>query len=82
MIIYHVKDLMLKKSALERRKITYADVEKEANVSKITLTRLASNKNHSVRAEIIEKLCLYFNCSPDKLMTILPDAPEKEKGMG
>jgi putative transcriptional regulator len=73
MIIYHVKDLILRKSAVEKRKITFADVENESGVSKVTLSRLASNNNHNVRAEIIEKLCGYFNCTPNDLMTIIPD---------
>ena len=77
MILYHLKDLIMVKAASENRKITYAIIEKETGVSKVTLSRMASKRGHKVKTDIIEKLCIYFNCTPDQLMTILPDPAEK-----
>ncbi|KPA18557.1 XRE family transcriptional regulator [Candidatus Magnetomorum sp. HK-1] len=73
MLIYHVKDLMLKKSAQLNKKITYDQISKDTGISKITLSRLSSSKGHNARAEIIEKLCNYFNCTPNDLISIYPD---------
>ena len=78
MIIYHLKDLMLKKAAVAARtKITYEDIEEATGISKVTLSRIASKRGYYTGMENIEKLCIYFNCTPDQLMTILPDPAEK-----
>ncbi|EFK06820.1 conserved hypothetical protein [delta proteobacterium NaphS2] len=77
MIIYHLKDLILRKSATEGRKITYANIAEATGISKITLSRMASKRGYNAGADIIEKLCIYFNTTPDELMTIIPDPPEE-----
>lgn len=73
MIIYHIKDLMLRKSAKTNKKITYDVISKKTSISKITLSRLASKKGHNASTETIEKLCKYFDVTPDQLMTIVPN---------
>jgi len=75
MVIYHIKDLMLRKSAEVKRRITYADITEETGISRVTLTRMASKIGHKVNIDVIEKLCTYFNVTPDRLMTIIPDSP-------
>jgi len=64
---------MMRKSAETNTKITYADISKATGVSKITLSRMSSKRGHSPSAEVIEKLCIYFNITPEKLMSIVPD---------
>ena len=77
MIIYHLKDLMLKKAATSGgKKITYEDIEAETGISKVTLSRIASKRGYYTGMENIEKLCIYFDCTPDQLMTIIPDPTE------
>jgi len=73
MIIYHIKDLMLKKSAKMKIKITYADIVNSTGISRITLSKMASKNNHNACAKIVEKLCCYFECTPNDLMSIIPD---------
>jgi putative transcriptional regulator len=78
MVIYHIKDLMLKRSASIRRKITYEDVVQDTGLSKITLSRMSSKLGHRVNIDVIERLCTYFDCTPNDLMTIIPDPPKPE----
>ncbi len=78
MIIYHIKDLMLRKSARINQKITYDFISKETGISKITLSRMAAKKGHNASAETIEKLCKYFDVTPNQLMTIVPE-PDPSK---
>jgi len=73
MLIYHIKDLMLKKSAKTKTKITYADIVDSTGISRITLSKMASKDNHNASAKIIEKLCSYFDCTPNDLISIIPD---------
>lgn len=71
MVIYHIKDLMLKKSVKQNTKMTYAKIAKEAGVSRVTLSRMSSRKGYSVTVDILEKLCRYFECTPNDLMTFI-----------
>ena len=76
MVIYHLKDLMLKKSVATRKRITYAEIANEIGVSRITLSRMASTRGHSISMDIIEKLCDYFECEINNLISFVPDPPE------
>ena len=73
MIIYHLKDLMLKKSIKINKKITYEIISKETGISVVTLSRIASKKGYKVSMNNMEKLCQYFECTPDSLISIIPD---------
>ena len=75
MVIYNLKDLIHKKSVMTNTKITYTDIEKDTGVSRTTLTRMSSIKRSKVNVDTVEKLCIYFNCTPNDLMTIAPDTP-------
>jgi len=51
------------------------DLEKVANISHYTVYKLMRGEN--VTTEVIEKICLSLHCTPDQMMEILPDEPEK-----
>ena len=53
------------------------DLEKVANVSHYTLNKMTKGEN--VMTEIIERICLSLDVTPDEIMEIYPDPPEKEK---
>ena len=73
MVIYRLKNLMLEKSVKDNMKITYKDIYEQTGISRNTLTRMASSKGYKVNVDTIEKLCHYFNCTPNDLMSIYPD---------
>ena len=75
MVIYHIRDLMLRKSAKLNRKITYDMITKETGISRMTLSRMSSQRGYNPTMDNIEKLCKYFDCTPNDLITILPDPP-------
>ena len=76
MLLVNLKQLMLLKSAREKKRIYYKEVSKETGISVSTLSRIASNPKYNVSKEHIEKLCKYFDVTPDQLMTIIPDPPD------
>lgn len=80
MIKYNLKSLILDKEFKENRKVTYDDITGATGISRQTLSHVASKRGHNVTAEIIEKLCRYFKCTPNDLMTIVPDPEEGEEG--
>jgi len=84
MIKYNLKELVSQKSFKEGSSITMTDVAKAINISRNTLYRMANSKgDFSTKTEYIEKLCTYFNCTPNDLMTIVSDKSDGgEQGEG
>ena len=73
MLIFNIKGLIERKSAVERRKITYKVIEQETGIKMLTLSRIATNHNYNLSRRDMEKLLLYFRCRPDELMTLIPE---------
>lgn len=77
MIKYNLKELIAKKEFVEQRTISLSELADQLDVSRATLSRIANSKGkYSTKTEFIEKLCQYFNCTCDELMTIIPDKKE------
>lgn len=79
MVKFNLKMLIADKSFKEDKKITYGDVSAFTGISASTLSKLASKKGYHTSSVNIEKLCYYFACTPNDLMTIIPD-PAEGKG--
>ncbi len=77
MLIVNLKQLMLLKGARTGKRLYYQDVAEATGISVSTLSRIASNPKYNISKGHIEKLCAYFGVTPDELMTIIPDPPEK-----
>lgn len=73
MLIINIKGLIERKSAIERRKITYKVMENETGMKVLTLSRIASNHDYNISRKDIEKLLIYFRCQPNELMTLIPE---------
>jgi len=73
MIIFNIKSLLHKKSILEKKRYTYDDIEKATGIKRLQLTRLNTTPNYNTAITHIEKLCNYFNCTPNDLISIYPD---------
>ena len=75
MIKYNLKALISDKEFREDCKITYEIISKSTGISRQTLSKIASKKGYKTSSDIIEKLCNYFDVTPDEFMTIIPDPP-------
>jgi DNA-binding Xre family transcriptional regulator len=73
MLIVNLKALIERKSAVERRKITYKVIEQETGVRALTLSRIATNHDYNVSRKDLEKLLLFFNCQPNDLLTLIKE---------
>ena len=71
MLIVNLKALIERKSAVEKRKITYKVIEKETGIKALTLSRIATNHSYNFSRKDIEKLLIYFNCQPSDLLTLI-----------
>ena len=73
MIVYNIRSLLEKKSRIEKTKYTYKDIEKATGIKRLQLTRLNTIPDYNITGKHIEKLCNYFNCTPNDLISIYPD---------
>jgi DNA-binding Xre family transcriptional regulator len=73
MLIVNLKALIERKSAVERRKITYKVIEQETGVKALTLSRITTNHDYNVSRKDLEKLLLFFNCQPNDLLTLIKE---------
>ena len=73
MLIVNLKALIERKSAVERRRITYKVIEKETGIRALTLSRIATNHNYNISRKDLEKLLIYFNCQPNDLLTLIEE---------
>lgn len=71
---FNLKELILRMSYEEKRRILLQDVAQEAGVSLTTISRIANSKgDYNTTTDNVAKLCRYFKCTPNDLMTIVPD---------
>lgn len=76
MIQFNFKQLVADKEFQEKRRISIKEISDKTNISRTTLSKIANSKGgYITSSENIEKLCKYFNITPDQLMTIIPDSP-------
>ena len=73
MLIVNLKALIERKSAIEKRRITYKVIEQEAGIKALTLARISSNQNYNLSRRDLEKLLIYFNCQPNDLLTLIKE---------
>jgi len=72
-LIVNLKALMERKSAVERRRITYKVIEQETGIKALTLSRIATNHDYNFSRKDLEKLLLYFNCLPNDLLSLIKE---------
>jgi putative transcriptional regulator len=78
MIKYNLKALISEKEFNEGRRVTYDEIAKSTGISITTLSKIANTKGYDTAVSKIEKLCLYFNCTPEDLITIVQENAEKD----
>jgi putative transcriptional regulator len=79
MIKYNLKSLIAEKEIKENRNITYREISGHTGISKVTLSKIAQGKGYNTAVSIVERLCLFFKCTPNELITIVPDLSEELK---
>ena len=83
MIQFHFKQLLADKEFKEKRSISIIEIAGKTEISRVTLSKIANSKgDYNTTTDHIEKLCLYFNCTPNDLMTIIPEERDERKKRG
>ena len=53
------------------------DLEEKAKISHYTVNKM--NRGDNITTDIIQKICLTLDCTPDEIMEIIPDEPHDKK---
>jgi putative transcriptional regulator len=69
MLRYHLKELIAEKEFNENRRITIAEVAKETGINRMTLSKIINHRGHSTVTDNLDKLCSYFECPIERLVT-------------
>mgnify|MGYP002627390982 CR=1 FL=1 len=56
-----------------------SDLERMANISHYTINKL--NHGGNLTMDVISRICLALNCTPDEIMEILPDKVKAVKDL-
>lgn len=70
MIVNLFLSRLKKKESDEGRRITYSDVREATGIAESTLSAWANNTVQRYDRDVLEKLCLYFDCKPGDLIVI------------
>ncbi|MGM0768910.1 MAG: helix-turn-helix domain-containing protein [Pseudomonadota bacterium] len=76
MIRFHLKELIADKEFAEKRRITIGEIAKETGINRMTLSKIINHPGHSTVTDNIDKLCNYFNCRVDQLLTHIKECQD------
>lgn len=73
MFRYRFKELIAEKEFREGRVVTILEIAADTGISRLTLSRLANRPGYLPRANVLDRLCSYFQCRIEQLVEHLPD---------
>ncbi len=76
MIRFHLKELIAEKEFTEKRRITIGEISQETGINRMTLSKIINHPGHSTVTDNLDKLCNYFDCSIEQLVTHIKESPE------
>ena len=76
MIRYHLKELIADKEFVERRRIPIGEIAKETGINRMTLSKIINHPGHSTVTDNLDKLCYYFNCEIEQLVTHIKETED------
>ncbi|MCP4284693.1 MAG: helix-turn-helix transcriptional regulator [Gammaproteobacteria bacterium] len=68
MIRFRLKELIAEKEFSDGRRVTLDEIANETGISRNTLSRIANNRGYNTTTDVIDRLCLFFDCSVGKVM--------------
>jgi len=73
MVVFNLKTLIQKKSFIDKQKYSYKDIENATGIKSYRLSRINTTTDYNIDIKDLEKLCNYFKCTPNDLISIYPD---------
>ncbi len=73
MFRYRLKELIADKEFREGRVVTMIEIAEATGIHRITLSRLANRPGYNPTADVLDKLCSYFDCRIEQLVEHLSE---------
>lgn len=80
-LIYHQEIAMIKchlSTIMGERRLKIADVARDTNINRGTITRMYHEEANRVDLDIIEQLCLYFRINVGDLYEVIDDSKTED----
>lgn len=77
MLRFRLKELLAEKEFREGRVITMVEVANATNIHRMTLSKISNHRGYNPTADVLDRLCTYFNCRIEQLVEHIPDLPMK-----
>ncbi|MBR9814505.1 helix-turn-helix transcriptional regulator [bacterium] len=71
MIRFRLQELIADKGFKEDRVVTLAEVARDSGIHRATLSKIAHERGYSTGTDIIERLCIYFDCEIADVMQLV-----------
>lgn len=69
MLRFHLKKLIADKEFAEKRRITVSEIAETTGINRMTLSKIINHPGHSTVTDNLDKLCTYFDCEIEDLVT-------------
>jgi putative transcriptional regulator len=73
---YRLKERVADLEFREKRVVSLSEVAEATGVHRVTLSKIANNKDVDVRVGTIERLCAFFGCPIGALVEFVPERPD------
>ncbi len=77
MLRFRLKELLAEREFQEGRVITMVEVANSTGIHRMTLSKLSNHRGYNPTADVLDRLCTYFNCRIEQLVEHIPDLPLK-----
>ncbi len=75
MLRFRLKELLAEREFQEGRVITMVEVANSTGIHRMTLSKLSNHRGYNPTADVLDRLCTYFNCRIEQLVEHIPDLP-------
>ncbi len=73
MIRFKLGEQIERKQFRESRRITVQELSEATAINRSTLSKLLNHKGYSTSTDILDKLCVYFDCKIEDLVEHVPE---------
>jgi putative transcriptional regulator len=73
MLRFRFKELLADMAFREGRVITILEVAQATNIHRMTLSKIANHRGYNPTADVLDKLCTYFQCRIEQLVEHVSD---------
>lgn len=79
MLRFRLKELLADKEFREQRVITMIEISESTGIHRMTLSKISNHRGYNPTADVIDRLCTFFECRIEQLVEHIPDVPHTDQ---